>query len=153
MLYFLQKKSVLFVWDIIASNLVNVRSLIRRYWWEKSLKLINVRRTFIRHLRVGKETCLQTSFIRSEVGRLAAWIKVIAFSACKWRQLLKSISIFMPTIFFHSKIEINKWVYTFEVIKMSKNKGGAWTIRQSWKTTHYVKEKETCNIQCRKMHS
>ena len=47
-----KKRAILFVWDIIASNLINVRSLIRRYWWEKPLKLINVRRTFIGHPRV-----------------------------------------------------------------------------------------------------
>ena len=54
MLYFLQKRAIFFVRDIIDTNLINVRSLIRRYGWEKSLK-INVRRTFIRHLRVAKK--------------------------------------------------------------------------------------------------
>ena len=38
---------------VLDSNLINMRFLIRKYWWEKSLKLINVRRMFIRHLRVN----------------------------------------------------------------------------------------------------
>ena len=47
----MQSRTIIFVSD---SNLINVQSLTRRYWWEKSLKLINVWRTFTRHLRVAK---------------------------------------------------------------------------------------------------
>ena len=54
----MQKRTIILVWVIIDSKLLNVRSLIRKYWWEKTLKSINVWRTFIRHLRVfEKKTC------------------------------------------------------------------------------------------------
>ena len=55
---------------MIDSNLINIRALIRKYWWEKALKSINVRRTFIRHLRVvrvpvffGSSVCRLVKFV------------------------------------------------------------------------------------------
>ena len=46
----------------VGSNLINVQSQIRAYGWEKTWKLINVRRTFIWHPRVQRipgQTVLQ----------------------------------------------------------------------------------------------
>ena len=43
----LKNISIFLIWGIIDSN-----SLIRRYWRLKTFKLINMRCTFIRHLRV-----------------------------------------------------------------------------------------------------
>ena len=70
---------------MIDSNLINARSLVRRYWWKKTLK--TNKRTFIRHLRVRvscdtfllklkKEKCIFWTF---RVKKSLAGIKVKFF--------------------------------------------------------------------------
>ena len=83
---------MILVWDIIDSKLINIRSLIRKYWWEKTLKLINVWRTFLRHLRVFKIWRNVTYFWKSTTLDTLPYIEGLAKSQGKvggpWRMMV-----------------------------------------------------------------
>ena len=83
----MQNRTIIFVLD---SNLINVQFLIRKYWWEKTLKLINVRLTFIRHLRVHDPLRRNTAMYLYVVKREMIWNNQLPFKMQEMQQIFKN---------------------------------------------------------------